>query len=79
MKNTGFFIVVTAVLASCNNSSKIEAKADSLSNKIETTAGKVWDSTKAGFKKLKEKVDDKLDKLEDKLDKKDSAKKKPQG
>ena len=69
MQKPGFLILFVLTLTACNNSGKIESKVDSLSKKIDTTAGKVWDSTKAGFNRIKEKV-------EDKLDQKDSAGKK---
>ena len=71
MKKIGFLVMVVMFMG-CNNSAKVESKADSLANKIETTVKKGWDSTKAGFKKAKDKIEDKLEEL----DKKDSAKKK---
>ena len=61
MQKPGFLILIVLTLSACNNSGKIESKVDSLSKKIDTTAEKVWDSTKAGFKRIKEKVEDKLD------------------
>ena len=61
MQKPGFLILFVLTLSACNNSGKIESKVDSLSKKIDTTAEKVWDSTKAGFKRIKEKVEDKLD------------------
>ena len=69
MQKTGFLILFVFTLSACNNSGKIESKVDSLSKKIDTTAEKVWDSTKAGFKRIK-------DKVEDKLEQKDSTDKK---
>ena len=66
MQKPGYLLFFAFTLSACNNSGKIESKVDSLSKKIDTTAGKVWDSTKAGFKKI-------VDKVEDKLDKKDST------
>jgi hypothetical protein len=69
MQKPGFLILVILTLSACNNSAQIESKVDSLAKKIDTTADKVWDSTKAGFERLK-------DKVEDKLDKKDSTGKK---
>lgn len=66
MQKLGFLLFFAFFLSACNNSGKIESQIDSLSKKIDTTAEKVWDSTKAGFNKIK-------DKVEDKLDQKDSA------
>ena len=61
MQKPGFLLLLVFTLAACNNSGKIESKVDSLSKKIDTTAEKVWDSTKAGFKRIKDKVEDKLE------------------
>ncbi len=67
-----FFAVmmVTVALASCNNDGvSTKAKFDSLGKKFDSTAEKLWDSTKEKAKDIKEKI-------EDKLDQKDSADKK---
>jgi predicted small secreted protein len=68
MKRMGFFVLVVLMASACNNSSGFGEKVDTLSKKIDSGAEAVWDSTKAGAKKLK-------DKIEDKLDRKDSTKK----
>ena len=69
MQKPGFLLLFVLICSACNNSGKIESKVDSLIKKIDSTAGKVWDSTKAGFKRIQ-------DKVENKLDKKDSTDKK---
>jgi len=60
MKKLGFFTLVL-VFTACNNSSGLSEKVDSLSKKIDSGAERIWDSTKAGAKRLKDKIDDKLD------------------
>ena len=60
MKKLGFFALVL-VFSGCNNSSGLSEKVDSLSKKIDSGAERIWDSTKAGAKRLKDKIDDKLD------------------
>jgi len=53
---------------------------DSTSTKIEDKAEKVWDSTKEGARKLKEKVERGLDKVDSTFDaQRDSLKKKKIG
>ena len=61
-------ILLLAVLSySCNNESgSTRIKLDSISDKIDTTLDKAWDSTKIKAKELKEKI-------ETRLEKKDSA------
>ena len=61
MKLKGFvFVSVIAAAVSCNNSTTVEQKADSLSRKIDTAGKKVWDSAKQEMKELKDKVEDKF-------------------
>ncbi len=55
-------------------SNKIDDELDTLSNKIENTAGKVWDSTKAGAKDLKNRIKDKLERNRDSIKRNDSIK-----
>jgi hypothetical protein len=45
----------------CNDSNGVSVKVDSLSKKIDSGAERIWDSTKEGAKRLKEKIDDKFD------------------
>jgi hypothetical protein len=60
MRKMGVFAIVL-VFSACNNSSGLSEKVDSLSKKIDSGAEKIWDSTKAGAKRLKDKIDKKLD------------------
>ena len=60
MKKLGLFALIL-VFSACNNSSGLSEKVDSLSKKIDSGAERIWDSTKAGAKRLKDKIDDKLD------------------
>ena len=55
-------------------SNKVDNELDTLSNKIENTAGKVWDSTKAGAKDLKNRIENKLDRKKDSTKRNDSLK-----
>ena len=55
------------VLAACNNSNTVtEQKLDSMGRKFDSTAGRVWDSTK-------EKAKDLRDNIEKRLERKDST------
>ncbi|MFN2438309.1 MAG: hypothetical protein ABR503_03850 [Chitinophagaceae bacterium] len=85
--------VFSFFLFSCDNNSttttehtldslgvKIGNEADTLGDKIENTDEKIWDSTKAGAKELKEeakelknKIGDKLERNRDSIRKKDSV------
>lgn len=50
------------LLAACNNEGdSTERKLDSLETRIDTTAEKVWDSTKAKAKDLKERIEEKIE------------------
>jgi len=60
MKKLGF-VAMVLMFSACNNSSGLSEKVDSLSKKIDSGAERIWDSTKAGAKRLKDKIDDKLD------------------
>jgi hypothetical protein len=60
MKKTGAFALIL-LFSACNNSSGLSEKIDSLSKKIDSGADKISDSITAGAKRLKEKIDDKLD------------------
>ncbi len=53
---------------------KIDKELDTFSKKVENTAGKVWDSTKAGAKDLKNRIEDKLERTKDSIKRKDSIK-----
>lgn len=50
------------MLTACNNEGdSAERKLDSLETRIDTTAEKVWDSTKAKAKDLKERIEQKIE------------------
>ncbi len=57
-----------------NLGNKIDKELDTFSKKVENTAGKVWDSTKAGAKDLKNRIEDKLERTKDSIKRKDSIK-----
>ena len=53
-------------LAGCAEDSKsIEQKIDSIGDKLEPAAEKVWDSTKSKAKNLKEKIEEKVEEAKD--------------
>ena len=69
MKKAGFVILMGCLMGACNNNgSSTENKLDSIGQKLDSSAGRVWDSTKAKAKDLKERI-------ENKLEQKDSAQK----
>ncbi len=55
-----------------NLGNKIDKELDSFGKNVETTAGKVWDSTKAGAKDLKNQVGSKLQRTKDSIKLNDS-------
>lgn len=73
MKKTAFVVLMAVFALSCNNEGGItEQKLDSLEERIDTTADKVWDSTKAKAKELKERIEQKLENR-DSLKRKDTT------
>jgi ElaB/YqjD/DUF883 family membrane-anchored ribosome-binding protein len=71
MKRILTVLLVGGLLTACNESTTTtKTKIDSLGEKIESGAKKAWDSTKAGAKEIKEKVENKLDKLKDSANRK---------
>jgi hypothetical protein len=58
MKRLVTFVVIGALFTACNEEgSSRERKLDSLERRIDTTAEKVWDSTKAKAKDLKDRIE----------------------
>lgn len=56
-------------LTACNeNGDPVESKLDSLENHFDTTAEKIWDSTKAKAKDLKEKLEEKWEQSKDSIE-----------
>jgi len=70
MKTIGFVIILMGcILCACNDTgSSTRIKIDSIGRKFDTSAERIWDSTKVKAKEIKEKI-------ENKLDQKDSASK----
>lgn len=76
MKRGIGLLVVVLLLAACNNEGdSTERKMDSLEQRIDTTAEKVWDSTKAKAKDLKERIEEKIER-HDSADRDDTTDKK---
>ncbi len=69
MKKPGLVFLMGVLLVACNESN--EQKLENLGDKVDSTAGKVWDSTKAGAERLKNNVEARID-GKDSTDKKDS-------
>jgi transcription elongation factor Elf1 len=66
MKKVLIVVVIGFSLLSCTDSgTSTHVKIDSLSQRIDTTADKIWDSTKAKAKVLKDKVEDAIEKRRD--------------
>lgn len=62
MKQLIGILVAGVLLSACNeNGDSTERKLDSLERRIDTTAEKVWDSTKAKAKDLKERIEEKFE------------------
>lgn len=62
MKKWTGILAGALLLAACNNEGdSTERKLDSLETRIDTTAEKVWDSTKAKAKDLKERIEEKIE------------------
>ncbi|MFL5788603.1 MAG: hypothetical protein ACJ748_11165 [Flavisolibacter sp.] len=66
MKKLLAIIAFSSLLASCNNGSEVKSKMDSLGKKFDSSAEKIYDSTKAVGKELK-------DRIKNKIENKDSA------
>ena len=65
MKKLTGLLTLALLVAACNNEGDhTERKLDSLETRIDTTAEKVWDSTKAKAKDLKERIEQKIENRE---------------
>ena len=65
MKRITGLLALTLLFTACNNEGDTtERKLDSLETRIDTTAEKVWDSTKAKAKDLKERIEQKIENRE---------------
>lgn len=61
-------LLVVFSLTACDNSAKVEAKADSLKQELDTSLGKIKDSAKAKGERTLDAVKEKLDELRMKKD-----------
>ena len=62
MKKFLALLLVSGLLTACNeNGSSTERKLDSLGDKIDTTAEKLWDSTKEKAKDVRDNIEERLD------------------
>lgn len=62
MKKVTGILALALLFAACNNEGdSAERKLDSLETRIDTTAEKVWDSTKAKAKDLKERIEERIE------------------
>ena len=67
-------LIVAGLLTACNeNGGSTEDKLDSLGKKIDTTAERIWDSTKEKAKDIKNEVEERLENRDS--DKKDTTNK----
>ena len=65
MKRLTGLLTLALLLTACNNEGdSTERKLDSLETRIDTTAEKVWDSTKARAKDLKERIEQRIENRE---------------
>jgi hypothetical protein len=61
MKKAGFVILIGCLVMACNNGgSSTENKLDSIGKKFDSSAARIWDSTKEKAKTAKERVENKL-------------------
>ncbi len=62
MKKLGLFFLMVCALTACNNSgSSTQNKLDSIGKKFDSSADRVWDSTKGRAREIKERVENKLE------------------
>ncbi|WP_121354903.1 hypothetical protein [Flavisolibacter nicotianae] len=63
MKQCVLFSLLVLSLAACDNSAKVESKADSLKQELDTSLGKIKDSVKAKGERTLDAVKAKIDDL----------------
>lgn len=68
MKRFAWAVIVIGFWSCANNSSSTDVKLDSIGKKFDTSAERIWDSTKEKARAIKERI-------ENKLNKRDSAQK----
>ena len=76
MKKAGSWILVAGLLAACNNEgTSTKAKLDSLGKDFDSSAERLWDSTKEKAKDLKGKIEQRLEKRDSAQNKADTINK----
>ena len=62
MKKLGLVILAAGMVAGCSNSdSSTKVKLDSIGKKLDSSANRVWDSTKEKAKDIKNSIENKLE------------------
>jgi hypothetical protein len=62
MKKVGFLMIMAGFLAACSNSEPVKVDLSKAGKKFDSSAGRIWDSTKREAKELGEKIKDKVKK-----------------
>ena len=75
MKKFLFVAIAAAFLTACNSEAvnNTEKDLDSASEKVEQKLEQAWDSTKEGYKDVRDAVDDRIDRTRDSANRRDSA------
>jgi hypothetical protein len=68
MKRCVLVLLVAVYLLACDNSARVESKADSLRQELDTSLGKVKDSVKAKGERTLDAVKEKIDDLRSRKD-----------
>ena len=62
MKKLGLVILIAGMVSGCGNSdSSTKVKLDSIGKKFDSSANRVWDSTKEKAKDIKNSIENKLE------------------
>jgi hypothetical protein len=62
MKKIGSVILMVGAMMACNNSgSSTKVKLDSIGKKFDSSANRIWDSTKEKAKDIKNNIENKLE------------------
>lgn len=68
MKKCVLVLLVAVSLVACDNSARVESKADSLKQELDTSLGKIKDSVKAKGERTLDAVKEKIDDLRTRKD-----------
>ena len=68
MKRCVLVLLVAVHLLACDNSARVESKADSLKQELDTSLGKIKDSVKAKGERTLDAVKEKIDDLRNRKD-----------